>query len=206
MQMMSRAGWITSLAAAAAAPPAFAQDLFKIRMPALTGDNFIEPYVAIKTGASSRAGLDIELMPLVSGGAALQAVVGGALDIGIGDAIQISNAINAGVPLAFFAGAALYTSSAPATLLVVVAKDGPIHTAKDFEGQAIGVFLSDRCRKSARASGCRTQRRGPCAGEIRRSPACGHGSIRGRAPSPEQRLPNRGCQSARLGPGSGQTI
>jgi ABC-type nitrate/sulfonate/bicarbonate transport system substrate-binding protein len=142
MQMLSRARWLTMLAAlpaAAAARRASAQASPKIRMPALAGDNFAEAFIARQTGAFARAGLDVELTPFISGGAVLQACAAGALDIGMGDAIQVTNTINAGIPFAFFAGAALYSSVAPATVLVV-AKDGPVHTAKDFEGHVIGVY------------------------------------------------------------------
>ena len=52
--------------------------------------------------------------------------------------IQLATAVLHGVPFGFFAGAALYASDSPTTVLCV-AKSSPVKTAKDFEGQTIGV-------------------------------------------------------------------
>lgn len=109
-----------------------------MRMGAGLGDTLSEPYFGQTSGAFARAGLNVDVSTFASGGAILQACAGGALDIGLADVIQITNAINAGVPFAIFAASALYTSSAPTTALVV-SKDGPIRSAKDFEGQSIAL-------------------------------------------------------------------
>ena len=52
--------------------------------------------------------------------------------------IQLGTAVLHGVPFGFFAGAALYASDAPTTVLCVE-KNSSLRSAKDFEGQAIGV-------------------------------------------------------------------
>ena len=97
-----------------------------------------EPFFGLESGAFERAGLSVEVTTLSSGGTQVQACAGDNIDVGVADVIQITNAINAGIPLAVFAGAALYSSDAPTTALLV-ARDGPIVSAKDFEGKAIAL-------------------------------------------------------------------
>lgn len=136
---MKRKNWIALAAAATVAPcAAQAQAGPVMRMGAGLGDTLSEPYFAQTSGAFARAGLNVDVSTFASGGPMLQACAGGALDIGLADVVQITNAINAAIPFAIFAASALYTSSAPTTALVT-SKDGPIRTAKDFEGQSIAV-------------------------------------------------------------------
>jgi NitT/TauT family transport system substrate-binding protein len=136
---MNRQHWIALAAAAIAAPGAVqAQTGSVMRMGAGLGDTLSEPYFAQAGGALARGGLNVDVSTFASGGPMMQACAGGALDIGLADVIQITNAINAGIPFAIFAASALYTSSAPTTALVT-SKDGPIRTAKDFEGQSIAL-------------------------------------------------------------------
>jgi NitT/TauT family transport system substrate-binding protein len=52
--------------------------------------------------------------------------------------IQLGNAVNHGLPYGFFAGGSFYSTNAPTTVLCV-AKNSPIRSAKDLEGQAIAV-------------------------------------------------------------------
>lgn len=109
-----------------------------IRIGGGIGDSNSEPYYGVECGAFEQAGLNVDVQTFNGGGIMLQACAGGAIDVGIGDVIQVTSAINAGIPLAIFAPSALYLSDAPATLLVV-AKDGPVQTAKDLIGKTIAV-------------------------------------------------------------------
>ncbi|HXP93289.1 MAG TPA: ABC transporter substrate-binding protein, partial [Candidatus Binatia bacterium] len=86
----------------------------------------------------TRAGLNVDITTFPSAPAMIAAVIGNAIDVGTADVIQLGNAYNHGVGLAFFAGAGLYTSTAPATFLCV-AKDSPVRTAKDLEGKTVAV-------------------------------------------------------------------
>lgn len=140
MKAISRARSIALLTASAAAVPfsAAAQAGLKIRMGAGLGDTLSEPYYGLESGAFERAGLSVDVSTFATGGVIMQACAGDAIDVGLGDVIQVTNAINAGVPFAIFAGAALYSSDAPTTMLVAF-KDGPIQTAKDFEGKSIAL-------------------------------------------------------------------
>ena len=141
MKAISRARSLALLAAPAltAVPiSARAQPAPKIRMGAGLGDTLSEPYYGIESGVFERAGLNVDIATFATGGTILQAFAGDAIDVGLGDVIQVTNAINGGVPLAIFAAAALYSSDAPTTMLVA-GKDGPIQAAKDFEGKSIAL-------------------------------------------------------------------
>jgi NitT/TauT family transport system substrate-binding protein len=109
-----------------------------IRIGGGIGDSNSEPYFGLECGAFAQAGLNVDVQTFNGGGIMLQACAGGAIDVGIGDVIQVTSAINAGIPLAIFAGSALYLSDAPTTVLVV-AKDGPVQSAKDLIGKTIAV-------------------------------------------------------------------
>lgn len=140
-QRFSRARLIALLAAtasAASAPAARAQTAPPIRIGAALGDTLSEPYFGIENGVFDQAGLSVTTQTFATGGTILQACAAGSVDVGLGDVIQIANAVNAGIPFAIFAASALYSSDAPTTALIV-AKDGTIRTAKDFEGKTIAL-------------------------------------------------------------------
>jgi NitT/TauT family transport system substrate-binding protein len=125
-------------ASAALPRVARAQNLPKIRVGTIASDSYGEPYYALDSGAFARGDVNIELTTFTNGGTILQACSGNSLDIGMGDAIEITNAVNAGLPFAIIAMSALYSSDAPATVLIV-ADDGKIKSAKDLNGKTIGV-------------------------------------------------------------------
>jgi len=104
-------------------------------MGAYPTDSYAQPFFALDQGFFRRAGLDVDLTvtPAIMG-----ALAAGALDVGIGDVIQVANPVNAGVDLAIFAGGGLYSTDAPTSLLCV-ARSSPIRVAKDLEGQTIAV-------------------------------------------------------------------
>jgi NitT/TauT family transport system substrate-binding protein len=122
---------------AALASPARAQSS-TIRIGAGTDDAFMEPYWANDLGLFRRAGLDVQIVPL--GPVALvAAAVGGTIEVGMADPIQIALANARGISIAYFAGGPLSTRKA-ATLVLCVAKNSPIRSAKDLEGKTIGII------------------------------------------------------------------
>jgi NitT/TauT family transport system substrate-binding protein len=137
MLTRSQAIAVVAVPLLARARPVAAQSMVTVRMGAGPTDSFAEPLFALDAGFFKRAGLAVELN---LSPALMPALVGGAIDVSLGDVIQIANPVNAGVDLASFAGAGLYTSAAPTTLFCA-AKNGPIRVAKDLEGQAIGIVL-----------------------------------------------------------------
>ncbi len=120
----------TSPARAQAAP---------IRLGCYTTDAYAQPFYANELGYFKRAGLNVDVTILANAAANAQMVAAGALDVCLADPIQVAHPVNAGVPLAFFAGGGLYTSASPTTLLVA-GNDSAVKTAKDFEGQTIAVI------------------------------------------------------------------
>jgi NitT/TauT family transport system substrate-binding protein len=123
---------------AAASGSARAQSAPHIRMSAVATETFAAPLYARECGAFTRAGLNVELQMFASGATANVAMAGGALDVSGNDPLQLTNAIAHGLPFQYFAGALLHVGDEPTTTLCV-AKNGPIKTAKDLEGQAIAV-------------------------------------------------------------------
>jgi NitT/TauT family transport system substrate-binding protein len=109
-----------------------------IRIATASADSYGEPYFGLDGGIFARDGLNVEITTLPNGGAIVQAMVGNAVDVGIGDIINAANSVNAGIPLVLLAGGGLYLSSAPTTLLFV-SKSSTIVRAKDLEGQVVGV-------------------------------------------------------------------
>jgi NitT/TauT family transport system substrate-binding protein len=135
----SRRHFLTTSVAAGAAGllrrPASAAP--KIRVGAVANESFAEPFYCADHGAFGRAGLDVEIVTFAGANVLQQALAGNAIDVGIIDVIQLSNAINHGLPFRYFAGSAIM-SSTPTTLLSV-SKNGAIRRPQDLEGQTIGV-------------------------------------------------------------------
>lgn len=101
-------------------------------------DSYAGPFYAADGGFFGRTGLDVPLTILANSGAIAQAAVGGAIDVGVADLITIAHAQIAGVPLVAFYGCGLYLSEAPTTL-ALVAKNSPLRTPKELEGQTVAV-------------------------------------------------------------------
>lgn len=115
-----------------------AQTAATIRIGIGLNDSGLLPIYAQELGFAAAADLTFEVQPFNNNGAITAAVVGGALDVGVVDALQVANAVIHGIPLAFFAGGAVFTRST-GTLVLVTAKSSPYHTARDLEGQSVAV-------------------------------------------------------------------
>ena len=109
-----------------------------VRVAATANDTYAEAYYADALGSFKKAGLDVEIQTFTAGGPVTAAVAGGSADIGIAGAPTIAAASLHGIPFQFLAAGGIYTSDHPTTG-IVVATDGPIKTARDFEGQSIAV-------------------------------------------------------------------
>jgi NitT/TauT family transport system substrate-binding protein len=138
-RVVSRRSLLGLAGAAALAPRSvIAQSAQKIRVATAPADSYAEPFIGMDTGAFARAGLDAEFTMLPSGAAIATAMAGGAIDVGVGDVINVAHAMLAGVPLALVAGGGLYSTNAPTTLLCVSASS-TLRNPKELEGQTIGV-------------------------------------------------------------------
>ncbi|HXF33771.1 MAG TPA: ABC transporter substrate-binding protein [Candidatus Acidoferrales bacterium] len=130
---------LATTAAYALAPysPACAADDV-VRIGALAIDLSLEPFYAQQMGFFKKAGLAAEITPFSSGSAAAAALIGGTIDVAITDTITIASAHARGVPISYIAPGGEQTSSEP-TYTVIVAKNSPIETAKDFSGKTVAV-------------------------------------------------------------------
>jgi NitT/TauT family transport system substrate-binding protein len=83
-------------------------------------------------------GITLAVTTFTSNAAVGAAVAAGALDAGVADLLMVANGYNRGIPFAVFAGAGAYNPENP-NLFICTARSSPNKTARDFEGQAIGV-------------------------------------------------------------------
>ena len=135
----ARALALAGAAALAAVPGRLpAQTPLSMRIGASASDSYAEAYFAQEAGIFAKYGLTVEIVQFPNAQAIVTAAVGGAVDAGMADMIQLINPVQRGVPLAYFAGGSLYHSETPPTLLVA-SKTTTFAKPKDFEGQTIGV-------------------------------------------------------------------
>ncbi len=109
-----------------------------VRLTTTYIDSGAEPFYALDLGIFQKHGLNVELIPGKNGSAMVAAVAGNAADIGYSDVGALSKAYSKGIKLTVIAPAALWTDAAPVNQ-VIVAKNSPIHTAKDLNGKVFAV-------------------------------------------------------------------
>ena len=119
--------------------PTGAQTLTTVKIGFAATDIGSQAWYGKELGIFARHGIDAQLTTFNNSQAISNAAAAGAIDVGAADMIQMANGFLHGVPFAFFAGAAIYLSSAP-TLELRVAKDSAYRKAADLEGQAVGVI------------------------------------------------------------------
>ena len=138
---MNRRKYLTGLAATTIAivPEAVRAQPRPVRIASGSNDTYALSYFAKDAGFFERAGIDADVQLFDNAQLSLEVMIGGALDVVVGDAVQVGNAFNGGVPLGFFAPSAIYTSRVPTTY-ICVAKGGSVRSAKDLENGAVAVI------------------------------------------------------------------
>jgi NitT/TauT family transport system substrate-binding protein len=122
-----------------------------LRVGATPIDLYAEAFYAQQLGFFKKENLDVTITTLPNAGHVAPAVIGGSLDIGVGDPVQIATAFTKGIPLAIVAGAGMYSSD-KATTALCVAKDSPFRTAQDLAGKTIAVpALNDTAQAGVEA-------------------------------------------------------
>jgi ABC-type nitrate/sulfonate/bicarbonate transport system substrate-binding protein len=125
----------------AATAPALAQSgLAKVRIGVTPTEVYAEAYYAADEGFFIKGGLDADVETLNSGSAAANAIIGGALDVGVTTPILLANAILHQAPFVLIAAGPLSTTKAPQSLICVKASSN-YHTAKDLEGKTVGMIV-----------------------------------------------------------------
>jgi NitT/TauT family transport system substrate-binding protein len=139
--VIDRRLFLTGTAAALASTlstPAVAQTRIPLKIGATANDSFAEAYYAQDLGYFTRAGIDAEITTFANGAQVSTGVASGALDIGISSVITLANATIRGLPFVYIAGGGMYSAAAP-TIVLCVAKDSPVTSARDLEGKAVSV-------------------------------------------------------------------
>src|SRR5579875_3263423 len=109
------------------------------RLASTPDDTFVAVIYAQRSGMFRAAGLDVQLSPSSTSGAAIAAgVASGTYDIGKSSLTSILAAHLRGIPFTLIAPGTLYDPKAPYGLLIV-AKDSPIKSAKDLNGKTVAV-------------------------------------------------------------------
>jgi NitT/TauT family transport system substrate-binding protein len=118
--------------------PVASQSMQALHIETIPFDAGSEAFYAKDMGFFAKQGLDVTVDPVGNGPAIAAAVASGAIDIGFSNALSIETAYKKGLPFVFIAAAALYSSAAPTSVLMVP-KDSPLKTAKDLNGKTVGV-------------------------------------------------------------------
>jgi NitT/TauT family transport system substrate-binding protein len=137
---MSRRGLLAAAASTAAILPSrtFAQTSAPIRILTVGQEGGALAIYAKEAGFFQRAGLNVEVTTSSSGSAILAALAGGSVDIGNANSGSVAVAVLSGLPFTIFADCSLYVAKKP-TILLCVAPNSAIRTAKDLAGKTIGV-------------------------------------------------------------------
>jgi NitT/TauT family transport system substrate-binding protein len=110
-----------------------------LRLAVENTDAYAIPLYGVDRGLFAKAGVEAELTTFTQSLAIIAAVTSGALDVGMAGVIEVANAANRGIPIAFFAGGGYYSTSSPTTALVVP-KSSTVKAAADMEGKTVGVI------------------------------------------------------------------
>ncbi len=117
---------------------AAAQTLPTVKVATTPIDVGAEVLYGIDMGFFKKHGLNVDVQFIDNGAAIASAVASGAIDVAQGNVVTLATAHDKGLPFVVVAPAALYSSAAPTSALIV-AKNGPIKTAKDLNGKTLGI-------------------------------------------------------------------
>jgi NitT/TauT family transport system substrate-binding protein len=138
---MSRAASLAALGAAllvakaSSAARAQAAALTTVRVGSVPTDAISPLLYAMRSGMFEKVGLRIDLQTFSGGAATTLALIGGALDIGFANLVPITQAHLRGIAVAIIAPGQLWIDSNTGGLLV--RKDSPLATARDFNGKVV---------------------------------------------------------------------
>ena len=115
-----------------------AQDLPTVRVSGPSVDDFKTAYYGVQSGLFRRYGLNVEIVTVASGAAALATIVGGSAQAALTSIVPVLQARTHGVPFEIVAPGQLYLSDS-ATNMLFVKKDSPIHSGQDLNGRTLAV-------------------------------------------------------------------
>jgi NitT/TauT family transport system substrate-binding protein len=138
--MIDRSTFLAAAAgtAALALAPRIARADEPVRVMTLPIDQGAQSYYAADLGMFKKAGLDVVVSTTNFGTQVAAAVAGGSIEIGQSNIMSLAAAYANGLPFALIAGAGLYSSAKPTSMLIV-GKNSPLQTAKDLNGKTVAV-------------------------------------------------------------------
>jgi NitT/TauT family transport system substrate-binding protein len=134
---VKRASFVAASAALALAPRVARAD-GPIRVMTLPIDQGAQCFYAQDLGMFKKAGLDAQVSITNFGTQVAAAVAGGAIEIGQSNIMSLAIAFEKGLPFALIAGAGLYSTAKP-TSMMIVAKNSALKTAKALSGKTVAV-------------------------------------------------------------------
>jgi len=126
------------LLCSASGMPASAQTNDQILLASPPIDSSGEAFYAADLGLFAKAGLNVKIVPMTNAGAIAPAVASGAVTMGSLTVPSVAIAREKGVPITAVAPAAVYSSAAP-TSGIVVLKTSPLHKASDLNGKTLAT-------------------------------------------------------------------
>jgi NitT/TauT family transport system substrate-binding protein len=96
-------------------------------------------YYAADLGLYAKYGLNVEVQVAPTGAAIAAAITGGAAEIGYANLISIAQAVESGIPFGVVLPCSTYSAKGRPTTLLIVDKNGPVHSARDLNGKTLGV-------------------------------------------------------------------
>jgi NitT/TauT family transport system substrate-binding protein len=128
--------WLAVTVGAAALPGADAQAQTKIRLGKAQAQNFafVAADVGLAAGIFKRHGIDLEIANFGGDARLVQAMSADAIDVAFGGGPTIAFEVK-GAPMLAIAALA----NRPDTIMLVVAKDGPVKNEEDLKGRTVSV-------------------------------------------------------------------
>jgi NitT/TauT family transport system substrate-binding protein len=115
-----------------------AQAPLAVRVGAGTVESNAQAFYAIDMGFFRRNGLDPQFTQLRSGGVIMEAVISNQLDYGVSNPVSFGSALLRKIPFLIIAPGFFWDGRFP-NAGIVVAPNSPAKTAKDLNGQTVGV-------------------------------------------------------------------
>jgi NitT/TauT family transport system substrate-binding protein len=116
-----------------------AQAIATLRVAYVPTDIAGQVFIAKDEGLFQKAGLSVELSPVINGSAIGAAIVSGALDVGYSNPLSVVIAHDKGLPFTVLSAANMYRAETPTVGQLVVLKTSPVTSAKDLSGKTIAV-------------------------------------------------------------------
>lgn len=103
------------------------------------GDGTSLPVYAQGAGFFKKYGLDAHIAPFNGGGAIVAAVAGGSLNVGFGNIISVTAAIERGIPVIALTPAVTFDQREQGDVVLVKARNSKLKTGADLSGKTIAV-------------------------------------------------------------------